>query len=324
MSVLQQHARVERTQLDDPDAARELLCARYKPHDLRVLADEDCFGFTHVSAPVPVGTFNVLTYGARMEISPEPFDDFFMLEMPLSGGATIESVGRKSVQSSPDRALFLPPHAKFRSVWDAKTVQLMLQVRKETVQQRWQMLCEDPTLHLPKAFPEIRLDTPEGWRVRKLMLLLSEELKETVATGLDNLFESPLAAAAVDAALVYFRKHQATTIADPESVIPASLRQCVRYINDNLSSDLSVPLLLRQTNMSERSLYKLFKTFLHQSPRAYVEAKRLRHARQLLLEGRPVAASARASGFAHMGRFAATYEKAYGEKPSATRARTYP
>ena len=156
------------------------------------------------------------------------------------------------------------------------------------------------------------------------MLLLSEEMKDAVASGSDTLFESPLAAAAVDAALVYFRKHQATTIADPESVIPASLRQCVRYIHDNLAGDLSVPVLLRQTNMSERSLYKLFKTFLHQSPRAYVEGKRLRHARHLLLDGRPVAVSARASGFAHMGRFAASYERAYGEKPSMTRARDYP
>lgn len=119
----------------------------------------------------------------------------------------------------------------------------------------------------------------------------------TVATAdADSLSETTLVAAAVDAALAYFRKHQTTMVEDPESMLPAHLRHCVIYVHDNLSADLSVPKLLQRTHVFERTLYKLFKTYLHKSPRAYVEAVRLRHARRLLLGGKPVSLSAQASG----------------------------
>lgn len=322
--MLNSPAHVSRTRLIDPAAACDLLSDNYKSHELRCLSDQTPFEFVHVSAPVPIGSFNVLQYGAEVEIIPEPFEDFFMLEMPLRGGAQLESQGRPTAQSSPERALFVPPHARFRSQWAPDTVQLMLQVRKDVVLERWQILCGDATRQLPKMFPEIELSTPEGWRIRKLLMLLSEEMKDALAQGADSLAETPLAAATIDATLAYFRKHQATMADTPESVLPGNLRACVRYIHDNLAGDLSVPVLLRQSNMSERTLFKLFRTFLHQSPRAYVEAVRLRQARKLLLNGDAVSVAAKLSGFAHLGRFSATYEKTYGEKPSETRAAAYP
>lgn len=315
---------VRRRHLVDPEEACEVLSTSFKPHDLLCADQNNRFEFVHVSAEVPVGSFNVLQYGAEVQITPEPFEDFFMLEMPMKGGANLESEGRPTAQSSPERALFVPPHARFQSEWAPNTVQLMLQIRKDVVLERWQMLCQDPTRQLPKMFPEIELATTEGWRIRKLLLLLSEEMKEAVALGADSLADTPLAAATVDATLAYFRKHQATMADNPESVLPRHLRNCVRYIHDNLAGDLSVPVLLRHSDVSERSLFKLFKTFLHQSPRAYVEAVRLRQARKLLLGGDTVSGAARASGFTHMGRFSATYEKSYGEKPSETRTVAYP
>lgn len=308
----------------DPTQAREVLSSKYKPHDLQCTSQKERFEFVHVSAPVPIGSFNVLQYGAQVQVTPEPFDDFFMLEMPLKGGASLESQGRRTAQSSPDRALFVPPHVRFRSEWQPNTVQLMLQIRKDAVLERWQMVCKDATRQLPKIFPEIELSTPEGWRIRKLLLLLSEEMKDAITLGTDSMSETPLAAATVDATLAYFRKHQTTMAEAPESVLPGHLRSCVRYIHDNLDGDLSVPVLLQNSNVSERTLFKLFKSFLHQSPRAYIEAVRLRRARKLLLAGDAVAVAAKASGFTHMGRFSSTYEKAYGEKPSESRAKNYP
>lgn len=316
--------KVRRRHLVDPEEAKEALSTSFKPHELMCAAQKDRFDFVHVSAEVPIGSFNVLKYGAEVQITPEPFEDFFMLEMPMRGGASLESSGRPTARSSTERALFVPPHARFQSEWQPNTVQLMLQIRKEVVLDRWQMVCQDPTRQLPKIFPEIQLGTPEGWRVRKLLLLLSDEMKEVVHTGTDSLTETPLAAATVDAALAYFRKHQATMANSPESVLPRQLRSCVRYIHDNLASDLSVPVLVTLTDVSERSLFKLFKTFLHQSPRAYVESVRLRQARRLLLGGETVSGAAQVAGFKHLGRFSATYEKTYGEKPSETRTLPYP
>lgn len=314
----------DHTNLNDIEAARELLSRKYRPHGLRSLSATKRFDFVHVSASVPVGSFNMLRYGAKVEITPETFDDFFMLEMPIRGGASLESIGRKSVQSSNRKALFLPPHARFSSVWEEGTLQLMLQIRKEVVLERWQMMCGDATLQLPKAFPEIDLETPEGWRIKQLLLLISEELRNSAAVPNNSLSDTPLAAAAVDATLAYFRKHQTTMVEDGASVLPAHLRACVRRIHADPAGNHSLPSLLQHTSVSERSLFKLFRTFLHKSPRAYVESVRLKHARGLLLKGARVAQAAKASGFTHMGRFAASYEDVYGEKPSQTVAQPCP
>ena len=45
-----------------------------------------------------------------------------MSKRQLRGGACLESEERKSVQSSPERALFMPSHARFRSEWTAETL----------------------------------------------------------------------------------------------------------------------------------------------------------------------------------------------------------
>ena len=305
--------------MEDVDAAREFLSAKYKAHGLSANSRKGRFDFFHIATPVPIGAFNILKYGAEVEITPEPFDDFFMLEMPLCGGATLESLRRPVAQSSNEKALFVPPHARFTSTWEKDTVQLMLQVRKEAVLERWQIMCGDATRQLPKAFPEIDLRTAEGKQLKQILLLIGSKIRHLTPDQPPRLSDTPLAVAAVDAALCYFRKHQTTMVEDSASVLPANLRGTVRYIHDNLVGDLSLPVLLRQTSVSERTLFNLFRTFLHKTPRAYIEAQRLKKARGLLLDGRPVAEAARQSGFQHMGRFSGIYEKAYGEKPSATR-----
>lgn len=61
--------------------------------------------------------------------------------------------------------------------------------------------------------------------------VLSEDLRpRQFAQGVDSMSETTLAAAAIDAALAYFRKHQTTMVEDPESVLPAHLRNCVIYV----------------------------------------------------------------------------------------------
>jgi len=302
----------------DIEKAREILSDRYKPHGLRELNQKAPFDFTHVSAAVPIGSFNVLKYGSAVEITPEPFDDFFMLEMPLQEGVDIEAEGRASVHSDSDTALFLPPHVRFASVWRADSLQLMLQVHRQEVLRRWQTLSGDPTSQLPRVHPEINLKTPEGWRIRQLLLLLREELNLSLKHGHEAVKSSPLASAVIDATLIYFRTHQAHTVTGEAPVLPSGLRKCIRYIHNNLANDLSTPVLVRQSATSERALYQQFKRFLNRTPQAYIRLARLKQARAGLLAGATVSQAATSAGFRHLGRFSAAYKKTYGEAPSQT------
>ncbi len=303
----------------DACEARTLLCDKFKPHQMRRI-DRTPFDFAHLSASVPEGTFNILRYGGAVEIVPEPFDDFFMLEMPIAAGVDIESEGRPSVRSDQDAALFLPPHVRFASTWRDGCVQLMLKVRNAEVLRRWQFMTGDPEAQLPRIHPVIDLHSAEGWRVQQMMNLMRQEFELAVKTKTNRLAQTPLAAATIDAVLYYYRERQGNhRVGGSYQILPAQLRHCVRYIEENIAGDLSVARLLAQTDYSQRTLFNLFHQFLGMTPKGYVQQQRLRYSRSLLRAGgMSVAEAARRSGFTHMGRFSSLYRKHYGENPSHT------
>jgi AraC-like DNA-binding protein len=297
--------------------ARDLLSTRYKPHKMRTL-DETAFDFMHMSASVPVGSFNILRYGSAVEIKPEPFGDFFMLEMPVKAGVDIEESGSAFGHSNKDTALFLAPDLRIASTWRADCTQLMLKISDTEGLSRRRTLTGDDTAALPRMSPRMDLRTIEGWRVSQLMLLLREELERAIQAKSNTLAQTPMAGAVVNAVLDYYRVHDGNVPEAGRQVLPAHLRHCVAYIHDHLTDDLSVPVLLDQTDVSERSLFKLFRQFLNTTPLGYVQQQRLKHARSALLEGEKVSVAARQAGFSHLGRFSALYRKTYGENPSVT------
>ena len=299
------------------DDACALLSTRYKAHKMRRL-DDTAFDFLYMSASVPVGSFNILRYGSAVEIEPEPFDDFFMLEMLIESGVDIEISGSASGHSNTDTALFLPPDLRFASTWRAGCTQLMLKISNADVLSRWRTLIGDEMAALPRMTPTIDLRTVEGWRVSQLMFLLRQELERTVVARNNTLAQTPLAGATVDAVLVYYRVHDSDMLGLGAQVLPAHLRSCVNYIQAHLAGDLSMPILLEQTDVSERYLFKLFRQFLNTTPLGYVQKQRLNHARGALMDGQKVSIAARQAGFTHLGRFSALYRKTYGENPSVT------
>ncbi|MCW2827829.1 MAG: transcriptional regulator, AraC family, partial [Marmoricola sp.] len=77
-----------------------------------------------------------------------------------------------------------------------------------------------------------------------------------------------------------------------------------------------------EVHLSVRALQEGFKRDLGMSPLAYLRLVRLRRAHRVLEQATPesttVAAVALGLGLLHMGRFAASYRRAFGEMPSET------
>jgi AraC-like DNA-binding protein len=75
------------------------------------------------------------------------------------------------------------------------------------------------------------------------------------------------------------------------------------------------------TGVSGRTLYEGFRRFKGSSPKACLRAIRMRAIREELLAGSgkdDVTCLAARWGFTHLGRFASSYQKIFGEKPSQT------
>lgn len=304
----------------DVGAARAWLAERYAAHELRCDDQSNGFRFIHASVPIKHGTANLLQYGSSVDIEPEVFPDFYMLEMPLVGGVDLTIPSRPTTSTHPGCALFIPPQVSFASHWRKSTQQFMLKLNASDVQQHWRALVQDETTHLPPVVPVIDFDCDEGWRVQQTLLLLKAEFERCLTSGRDLVSTSPVSSAVLDSVLDYIRiRYRETYDAESHVPLPGPLVKALSIIRHRFADDLSIMDLARASGISERSMFSHFAEFLGTSPMRYLEQKRLEHARGLLLQGKgPVHAAARASGFRHMGRFSCSYKRTFGEKPSHT------
>jgi AraC-like DNA-binding protein len=100
----------------------------------------------------------------------------------------------------------------------------------------------------------------------------------------------------------------------------------VTYLRDWLETnhgiDISTCDMARELGVSVRQLQYAVLAETGHTPSELLRETRLRHARELLLSGdretTSVSSVALACGFAHLGRFSATYAMRFGETPSTT------
>jgi AraC family ethanolamine operon transcriptional activator len=96
----------------------------------------------------------------------------------------------------------------------------------------------------------------------------------------------------------------------------------------HLPEPLRIGALCAETAASWSTLQRAFARICGLTPKAALDLRRMSVARQLLLAGSPeestVAALVHGCGIHHMSRFSVRYQALYGERPSATLARTAP
>ncbi|WP_182347451.1 helix-turn-helix transcriptional regulator [Tomitella gaofuii] len=106
----------------------------------------------------------------------------------------------------------------------------------------------------------------------------------------------------------------------------ATVARATRFIDANAHRDISLADIAAAAYVSPRAVQLAFRYRRDTTPMAYLRCVRLEHARQALVAADPTAGTTVTDiairwGFAHTGRFAATYRKAYGELPRTTLAR---
>ena len=102
----------------------------------------------------------------------------------------------------------------------------------------------------------------------------------------------------------------------------ARLRAAVEYIHDHAAEPVTVADLSAASGLSVRSVQESFRRVFDVSPLTYLRQVRLDRVRAELLELDPslgaVGDVARRWGFAHLGRFSASYAERFGEYPKQT------
>lgn len=93
------------------------------------------------------------------------------------------------------------------------------------------------------------------------------------------------------------------------------LSKALRYINCDISQNMSVNELAQRCYTSVNTLERIFKQNLNISPYEYIKKKRLVNAAKLLKEGFSVTESAEKSGFSDCSNFISVFKKYYGVTP---------
>lgn len=102
----------------------------------------------------------------------------------------------------------------------------------------------------------------------------------------------------------------------------ARLQRALDFIDANTDKPITVLELARETGSTVRTLEYIFRGYFDVTPKAYLKSRRMTAVRRELhaVSDRKVTVTEIANrwGFWHLGRFAADYQRFFGELPSAT------
>jgi AraC-like DNA-binding protein len=317
----------------DFDAVRQGVARIFKPHLLRLHGTGANLRAQMHHLRQGNASVNRLEYGAEVEIDPERLDDFFLVQIPVAGHASI-ACGNRRFDSTPQAASLVSPTLPLHMRWHAGNAQVCVRFERHMVEQH----CAAHLGHAldePLEFePELRLDTPAGQYFLRLVNLFAEEL--TLARRLDGCahpFRHPLAndrvaehfASALLNALIYGQQSNlSAALARPETAAaPHFVRRVEDYIRHHYAEHLTVEKLALVAGVSTRTLFAGFRDFRRVTPMTYLKSYRLDKARQALQSGDATGVTgvtkvALDSGFSHLGRFAKHYHSRFGELPSMT------
>ena len=119
--------------------------------------------------------------------------------------------------------------------------------------------------------------------------------------------------------MIYINRIFLRTSSSPDKKTYSSdtqVEQLLKYINRNLSENLSIDQLANRFFFSKYHMMRKFKTETGYTIHNYITSKRLLMARSLISQGMPVMKAAQASGFHDYTTFVRAYKKQFGKAPS--------
>ncbi|MGA7973292.1 MAG: AraC family transcriptional regulator [Pseudolabrys sp.] len=306
-----------------PDEAREQIGRIFCPHFLNpAQARPASFHARHHTARQAGYSMNFVAYGATVEIDPGQLQDFFLLQVPLRGGAHVRC-GTLATEAQAGRtASILSPTLPTRMTWHEGCEKLIVLIDRKTVEAQYAALAGrtndaiefhtavdldgglgpllDQHLGLMLAAAEKSAPVPEAYLVS-----LREGLIALLLNNLDHSGRAPFADATAPPA-------------------PAAIRRAEAFIAENAGRSLTMAEVAAAAGTSLRALQEGFRRYRQATLTQTVLDARLVHFREALSDPRrdaTVAELAFAAGLGHLGRAAQAYRARYGETPSQTRKR---
>ena len=318
----------------DVDEAREFVARIFCPHELSPLRRGMALDACHHNAPLyRDASLNYVQYGAAVRIEPGYLRDFYLLQIPLRGGASVRCGGQQ-VESHPLLASLPSPTEPLSMRWGDDSPHLIVKMGREAMLARLEALLQAP-LREPLVFElGAALSTPSAQGVVGFIA--------HVRAMLDNgpLDRGVLAEQAenhlLTSVLLSLRHNHSARLAALEvckpgrtTVLPRIVRRTQEYMRAHAEAPITLADACTHVGVSARSLQMAFQRHTGVSPMVFLRDLRLDLVRRDLQTGRDPAGdravkvmdAAARYGFLHLGHFAARYRQRFGEAPSQTAQR---
>lgn len=164
-----------------------------------------------------------------------------------------------------------------------------------------------------RSFNLVRADSALQERLKDLL----PEIEQTLQNK--HFGDTVLRNALFTQFMIYINRIFLRTSSSPDKKAYSSdtqVEQLLKYINRNLSENLSIDQLAERFFLSKYHMMRKFKNETGYTIHNYISSKRLLMARSLISQGIPVMKAALASGFHDYTTFVRAYKKQFGKAPS--------
>ena len=164
-----------------------------------------------------------------------------------------------------------------------------------------------------RSFNLVRADSALQERLKDLL----PEIEQTLQNK--HFGDTVLRDALFTQFMIYINRIFLRTSSSPDKKTYSSdtqVEQLLKYINRNLSENLSIDQLANRFFFSKYHMMRKFKNETGYTIHNYITSKRLLMARSLISQGMPVMKVAQASGFHDYTTFVRAYKKQFGKAPS--------
>ena len=334
LSRVYRHREIQTTSIA---RSQELLGNSLSEHELRTAASD--LDLTLYSARSRRLKMMVLRYGPEVEIKGKPFDDFFLVQMPLHGSAEIVSDGQR-ITVETGQAAIIAPTRNLRLNWSRDCEQLIVRMPMSLMREAsaacatWHplrrtgaplvspaMLINDDMVMrwggLVQAFTQLALPeygTPDGAGLPPWLDHVEFNLALFLLTQTHQHISGDTRVDGDDADTAQ------PPVALPGNPLEAPLAAMERYVASRLCAPIALEDLARASGVSSRSLHMYCKRRFGVGPMVWLRNVRLDAARQKLDSDTRclITEVAMDFGFGHLGRFSAYYRERFGELPRDT------
>jgi AraC-like DNA-binding protein len=249
--------------------------------------------------------------------------DHYTVHMPTTGQTHCRYNGA-AFEVATYQGLVVNPGTHLHLQLGDDTPQLLVRIERDALERQLARMLGRSVDRTVTFEPLLDLTSDEAVRWHGAIQLLSSEVMTV-----DSLIQKGLGAGPIEDLIISsLLLVQASNVRD-ELVRSAgrsgrrSVRLSIDYIERNLAHPLTLQDIAENTHMSARSIQQGFRDDLGTTPMAYVRERRLERARADLADAVPsdgvtVTDIAERWGFSHLGNFAVTYRKRFGESPSET------